>query len=257
MNDSNSEPADLRNARRRAPHNHNPELDRLPPHSPEAEQGAARVDFEKSFDNRTHRAIIPACHSSINLPLLLNSTRSLCAFPRTVTHRSGGVSSIGVTMNYTPQDHNFTKRFWLRISKSSPDECWPWQASKKRDGYGQVKYEGKMQLAHRIAYRLSFGEIPKGKLVCHHCDNPPCCNPSHLFIGTDADNRRDMVQKGRERHANGSRIRRAKFTESQVLEIRKSHIPFVHSARAISEKLGVHKSCIEKILQRVTWQHIP
>lgn len=80
------------------------------------------------------------------------------------------------------------------------DECWPWVGPRDPDGYGEVKVNPwRGWRAHRAMYTWTFGEIPDGLLVCHTCDNPPCCNPSHLFLGTPLDNVLDMVRKGRQR----------------------------------------------------------
>ena len=85
-------------------------------------------------------------------------------------------------------------RFWKHIEKT--DTCWIWKLSCSKKGYGIFHNEFHAS-AHRFSYILHFGEIPEGLLVCHKCDNPPCIRPDHLFLGTDADNRRDAQQKGR------------------------------------------------------------
>jgi len=152
-------------------------------------------------------------------------------------------------------DSDFALGFWQRIFIRDTG-CWEWQASKKRDGYGQVKCDGRMQLTHRVAYELCIGLIPPGMKVCHHCDNPPCVNPLHLFLGSDADNNHDMILKGRAKHIRGSQVARARFTEAEVKAIRAEWVPYKFSASKLAAKHGVHKSCIEKILRRVTWCHV-
>lgn len=89
--------------------------------------------------------------------------------------------------------------FWSRVDVRSPGECWPWRGAVNSEGYGAHKIAGVQVRAHRIAWDLAHPEepIPDDVLACHHCDNPRCCNPTHLFPGAAADNTRDMLQKGR------------------------------------------------------------
>lgn len=98
------------------------------------------------------------------------------------------------------------------------DNCVEFKGSRGTDGHGRTRCLGKMWYAHRLAWTLANGPIPDGMNVCHECDNPPCINVGHLFLGTHADNVADMVAKGRS--AVGSRHGRAKLTERDVLDIR-------------------------------------
>jgi hypothetical protein len=89
-------------------------------------------------------------------------------------------------------------RFNRRVDRSGgPDACWPWLGRIEPKGYGTMAVGGRQRLAHRCAMALAIGEVPRGKLVLHACDNPPCVNPAHLRLGTQLDNMRDMVQRGR------------------------------------------------------------
>lgn len=93
------------------------------------------------------------------------------------------------------------KRFWAQVEQSAPDECWEWQGPRslaRKWHYGRFGLKKKRYPAHRIAYLLTHGEVPDDLFVCHTCDNPPCCNPQHLFLGTATDNAADRHVKGRE-----------------------------------------------------------
>lgn len=101
------------------------------------------------------------------------------------------------------KDEKFLKRFWSKVNKTEGG-CWEWTGSLQTQGYGNIEIKGKRLLPHRIAYVLHKGEIPQGLSVCHHCDNPKCCNPEHLFLGTAADNMNDASQKGRMAYQKGT-----------------------------------------------------
>lgn len=90
-------------------------------------------------------------------------------------------------------------RFWERVVRGGPRECWEWQGSRHPSGHGQVWDGEKVVYAHRTAWALVNGPVPDGLVVMHSCDNPPCANPAHLSVGTQGDNLRDMASKGRDR----------------------------------------------------------
>jgi predicted DNA-binding protein YlxM (UPF0122 family) len=92
-----------------------------------------------------------------------------------------------------------TERFWEKVDIKNDSECWEWKNGKYLNGYGGFNSNNKHEYAHRIAWELTYGAIPENMCVCHHCDNPSCCNPKHLFIGTMADNMHDRDRKGRGR----------------------------------------------------------
>lgn len=96
------------------------------------------------------------------------------------------------------------------VTPGAPDDCWVYVGPTKQGGYGRFSYGcgGKKKLAHRVAWELANGPIPDGLLVCHSCDNPPCCNPKHLFLGTHQDNKDDAVAKDRHDKTGGNTHRK-------------------------------------------------
>ena len=124
------------------------------------------------------------------------------------------------------------------------DGCWVWLRDSMKSGYGRVVYRGKPWMAHRVSYEIANGSIPSGHYVCHHCDNPCCVNPSHLFVGTQQDNMRDAQQKNRrsvgEQHPN------SKLTTRDVSEIRDELASGMRQVD-IAAAHGVRQSIISEI----------
>lgn len=88
------------------------------------------------------------------------------------------------------------ERYWRKVAKREPDECWPWRGTRDENRYGVMKLDGKLARAHRLAWLFAHGEMPHG-CILHRCDNPPCVNPAHLSVGSRSDNMKDMNAKGR------------------------------------------------------------
>lgn len=143
--------------------------------------------------------------------------------------------------------------FLKNIAKGlSEDDCWAWQGWKTRAGYGQFTVTKKRYYAHRFAYEHYYSVEPGKLFVCHHCDNPECCNPKHLFLGTYQDNHNDMTRKGR--RAKGETIAQSKLTEKQVLEIYKQK-GLIFSSK-LAPLYGVTPANICCIWRGETWSHV-
>ncbi len=143
-------------------------------------------------------------------------------------------------------------RFWSKIDKRGTDECWPWLAGATGTGYGALYVNGRTINTHRIMYELAIGPIPNSLWVLHHCDNPLCVNPAHLWLGTHADNMKDREAKGRANHCKGEHHGRAKLTKNQVLAIREDSRP----QHVVAIKYGVRQGHISRIKNRTRWSHI-
>ena len=151
-----------------------------------------------------------------------------------------------------PRPFTTTEQFWAKFRRGEPDECWEWQGATRRDGYGALTWHGKTSAAHRVAYALHHGApIPAGMKVLHRCDNRVCCNPSHLFLGTQQDNMRDMFTKGRS--LAGEKNPQAKLTRKQVSYIRSSSSANI-TCRALAARLGVAFTTINAIRNNRIWR---
>lgn len=162
-------------------------------------------------------------------------------------------------------------RFWAKVDRSGgPDSCWEFQGCRDRKGYGHFAIKQKPRGAHRIAWTLVNGPIPEGMHALHRCDNPPCCNPAHLFAGTQLDNTADMMAKGRARmigrpanpnqppkpgHCKGEQHYSAKVTTDAVIDIRTRFL-LGESQSALARHFEISQSMVFKIVHRKSWKHV-
>lgn len=153
---------------------------------------------------------------------------------------------------HTPSQKELSveERFWASLAPQDPVtgciEC-------GTGGHGQIRRDGTKIGTHCLAYELKHGPIPPGMKVCHTCDNPPCCNPDHLFLGTDADNAADRDAKGRQ--AKGASHGRAKLAEADVVEIRR-RLTAGESQSSIAKVFGVSQATVGKIKTGKHWSHL-
>lgn len=154
-------------------------------------------------------------------------------------------------------------RFWANVKKGKANDCWLWiKLLDKKMGYGRTKIGGKAQGSHRKAFEFAVGKIPKGLCVCHKCDNPPCCNPNHLFLGTHKDNMQDAARKGRFKWngiipgLKGEKSPMAKLTEVEVVEIKKMSGTQKFTQTFLAQKYGVGQDEISRIVNGKRWAHI-
>jgi HNH endonuclease len=173
------------------------------------------------------------------------------------------------------------KRFWSKVYKT--DKCWLWTRFFSKDGYGAFTLHNTKIRAHRLAYELTYGPIPDGLQVLHHCDMPFCVRPDHLFLGTVKDNVQDMLKKNRHQRENdpevygdtmrkalwkrydehpetwprGERARSAKLTEAQVREIRQRYAAGGVTQLQLCAEYGVTSGSLNGIITRRYWKHVP
>lgn len=177
-----------------------------------------------------------------------------------------------ITIQFTEKD---ITRFWSYVHLSDErNACWEWTGNKHRGAhrlpYGTINIQDGMYIASRVAYFLCYGVDPWPLQVGHHCDNPPCCRPDHLFRTTPKGNSEDMVSKGRstvgdrngqrkhpERTAKGERQHLAKLTANDVIKMREMYATGHYSSRTLGRMFKMDKSSILDIVTGHTWKHVP
>lgn len=147
------------------------------------------------------------------------------------------------------------QRFWAKVIVHSGG-CWEWTASVNEAGYGRMTAgRGNQLKAHRVSWELHNGPIPEGMCVLHECDNPPCCNPDHLFLGTQLENQADMRAKGRGSqppHSYGEAHHNAKFDASAAIAIKADQ----RSARLVAADYGISQMTVYRLRHSKTWKQL-
>lgn len=142
-------------------------------------------------------------------------------------------------------------RFWNKVHFiDDATSCWEWRAGLHPTGYGTLQIGRGYELAHRISYRLAHGAIPDGAHILHKCDNPACVRPDHLFVGTHADNMRDMAKKGRMNGGHGVKLNPAKVRQIRQLNAEGA------TQQSLADQFGVALMTINHVIKRRTWKHI-
>jgi hypothetical protein len=149
---------------------------------------------------------------------------------------------------------NLNSRFWSKVNITDLFDCWNWNSTKNKQGYGHITIENKTIKAHRFSYFINFGTIPDNLCVLHHCNNPSCVNPAHLYLGTTQDNTNDMLNANRQ--AKGEKNGNAKLTEKQVIEIIELLKTDIKQSK-IAKKFSVTQTPIFYIKKGHTWKHLP
>jgi len=187
------------------------------------------------------RCSVPGCGRK-------HSVHGLCRSHWSRVQKTGDVQADIPLRHYRPIGLSLSETFDYFMPGTPGTDCWEWTGSRNQAGYGVVRMTDSSFPAHRVSYELFIGPIPEGWCVCHRCDNPPCCNPNHLFVGTKDDNNQDKVAKGRND---------ATLTAEDVTKIRNLYANGDVLQRELAQTFGVSRSNITMIISRKTWRHIP
>jgi hypothetical protein len=165
---------------------------------------------------------------------------------------------VGRMIEFSEINEKQTIAFWAKVQRGAPDECWNWTAARTKLGYGLYTIKRRPRYrsfkAHRMAYYLANGSIDDSLVVMHSCDNPSCCNPAHLSLGTMKENMADMWRKGRARPVGtaGERNGNSKLDENTVRMIRLS----AESGYVLGQRFGVSNVLISQIKRGKIWKHV-
>lgn len=155
-----------------------------------------------------------------------------------------------------------------KIIKNQTTGCWEWQRARNKKGYGVCCIKGRMFKAHRLSYVIHVGAIPKGSCLLHSCDNPPCCNPMHLRIGSRAENNRDIIDRGRHvrggtktpkaqcKYERGERHHNARITTEIVQQIRSRYANGGCSYSSLAREFGLRSQHVGKIIRKELWVNV-
>ena len=150
---------------------------------------------------------------------------------------------------------NKIERFYEKIMYEPNTGCWLWTAAYNEGGYGILRINKKNVRAHRLSYEMHVGPIPEGLFVCHKCDTPACCNPTHLFIEKyRGHNDQDRCDKGRT--AKGNRLPQSKLTTEKVKEIRFLYKTGKYTQQKLAYLYDIHQVTLHDIIKRITWKHV-
>lgn len=150
-----------------------------------------------------------------------------------------------------PERKSIEERLWGNSEPVTESGCWIYMRHRRRGDHGQIGFRNKVEYAHRVAWMLTYGDIPKGMCICHKCDVSCCVNPNHLFLGTQSDNTKDRDKKGRTRKGEDHPV--SKLTERQVVEIRNDRRSYAN----ICADYGITLGTLSPLKNRKTWKHVP
>lgn len=156
---------------------------------------------------------------------------------------------------YKRYETTLEQKFWKYVTPAGSNDCWLWQGTTIRSGYGHIRHRDRDYAAHRIAYELAHGPIPDGLVVMHSCDNPGCVNVAHLSLGTHAENAQDKVRKGRAPR-NTAHVN-TKITDAQVAEARRRYFQENTPIKVLAKEYGIRWTTMNTIVFRQARKDVP